>query len=148
MLLQMDDGDLAPELGYWGVPSLGVYAYTHWEWGQFFRALTQAPRSLQFFLSKLLSFSVVAVALSKPSRWLWVGSCCMRRCVFWSPWSGLCIFSGHPSPHLPPSPSFPSDWMSFVTPREFSSSCYFPQQVNGINARRFWSCLCLKYFRF
>lgn len=43
MLLQMDDGDLAPELGYWGVPSLGVYAYTHWEWGQFFRALTQAP---------------------------------------------------------------------------------------------------------
>lgn len=30
-----DDGDLAPELDYLGVPSLGVYAYTHWEWGQF-----------------------------------------------------------------------------------------------------------------
>lgn len=43
MLLQMGDGDLAPELGYWGVPCLGVYAYTHWKWGQFLRALTQAP---------------------------------------------------------------------------------------------------------
>lgn len=40
MSLQMDVGDLAPELGYLGVPGLGDYAYTHWEWGQFLRALT------------------------------------------------------------------------------------------------------------
>lgn len=29
MSLQIDDGELAPELGYLGVPRLGVYAYTH-----------------------------------------------------------------------------------------------------------------------
>lgn len=42
MSLQVDDGDLAAELDYLGVP-LGVGAYTHWEWDGFFLRLHMGP---------------------------------------------------------------------------------------------------------
>lgn len=40
----MDDGDLAAELDYLGVPGLGVYAYTLWEWGQFLSQPSHGPQ--------------------------------------------------------------------------------------------------------
>lgn len=127
MSLQMDVGDLAPELGYLGVPGLGDYAYTHWEWGQFLRALTRGPAASTPFLSSL-SFCMVATALSKPSR------CCggvpaVFSAVFSWVLRAACIRSGHPCPPLLPSPPSLSDRTSFVTPQTCSSSCCFPHKL-------------------
>lgn len=47
----------------WVLPSLGVYAYTHWEWGQFLGALTRGPVASIQFLCTDLSLSTVAQAL-------------------------------------------------------------------------------------
>lgn len=96
MSLQMDVGDLAPELGYLGVPGLGDYAYTHWEWGQFLRALTRGPAASTPFLSSL---SFCMVATEQTPQVLWVGPCCIRCCVFLGPQSSVYLFwSSVPSP--------------------------------------------------
>lgn len=96
----MDDGDLAPELGYLGVPRLGVYAYTHWEWGQFLGTRTRASVASLLLLSVLLSFSVVTLALSGRPGWLWVGPCRVGRRVF-RPLRAACVFALA----VPPLPS-------------------------------------------
>lgn len=133
----MDDGGLAPELGYLGVPGLGVYAYTHWEWGQSLGALAQPVASISFLSTWRLGFCTVAPGQGGGrgdgflSKRLEVGSRCTRCCVFPSPQSGVWIFSGHPSPHLRPPPPLPSDWTSSVTPWDFSSSGCCPSELMG-----------------
>ena len=125
----MDGGGLAPELGYLGVPSLGVYAYTHWEWGQFLGALKRPlwPAFHSCAMSELLHGGPGGLPVqAAEGGFLLHQVLCFplsseQRGGF--PWS--------PASHLLPPPPLPSDGARSVTPWDFSSSGCCPSELRG-----------------